>query len=77
LDKDILNILINRKIDSKEKISHFFDNSMESLQNPFLLKDVEKTINRILTAIENNEKFIFMEIMMLMESLLPPYLIWL
>ena len=56
LDKDILNILINRKIDSKEKISHFFDNSMASLQSPFLLKDVEKTINRILTAIENNEK---------------------
>ena len=56
LDKDILNILINRKIDSKEKISHFFDNSMASLQSPFLLKDIEKTINRILTAIENKEK---------------------
>lgn len=55
IDNDILNILINRKINSKEKITHFFDNSLNSLQNPFLLADVDKSIKRILDAIKNNE----------------------
>lgn len=55
IDRDMLNILINRKIDNKDKITHFFDNSLESLQNPFFLKDVDRSIERIKTAIEKNE----------------------
>lgn len=55
IDSDILNILINRKIDNKDKILSFFDNNLSSLQNPFLLKDVDKAIERIIQAIESKE----------------------
>lgn len=56
IDKDILNILINRKITKKEQITHFFDSSLNSLRSPFDLKDVDKSIQRIVKAIECNEK---------------------
>lgn len=58
LDNDILNILINRKIDSVEKINNFFNNDLDNIISPFSLKDVDKTILRLLEAI-NNEELIY------------------
>lgn len=55
-DKDILNILINRNLDSKEKIDHFLSAGLEDIFDPFLFEDMKKTINRINSSILSKEK---------------------
>ena len=55
IDKDIVNILINRKIDKKEKIQNFFSSHLDKLKNPFSLADMQKSIDRVLSAIDNKE----------------------
>ena len=55
IDKDIVNILLNRKIDKKEKIQNFFSSHLDKLKNPFSLADMQKSIDRVLSAIDNKE----------------------
>lgn len=56
IDKDILNILLNRKIDSPEKIERFLNPSVNNISSPFLLSDVDKAVKRIRKAIKNKEQ---------------------
>ncbi len=58
IDKSILNILINRKIDNKEKIGMFLNEGIELLYNPFLMPDMEKAVERIIKAVKNSEKIL-------------------
>lgn len=48
--------LINRGIDDIEAAERFINASIDDLYNPFLLKDMDKAVDRILSAIEENEK---------------------
>tara|TARA_Y100001970_G_scaffold270852_1_gene365308 strand:- start:3811 stop:5562 length:1752 start_codon:yes stop_codon:yes gene_type:complete len=49
-------LLINREI-NEETIEQYLNPDLyRDLPNPFKLKDMDKSINRIITAIENNEK---------------------
>ena len=48
LSKDFLNILINRGIDSEEKISKFLDPKLEDIVSPFEFTDVKKAVDKIL-----------------------------
>lgn len=52
----VLQLLFQRGIDSIEKANQFFKPSWEHLHNPFLMKDMEKAIQRIEKAIQNKEK---------------------
>lgn len=49
-------LLLNRNITTKEAAVDFLTNDINSLHDPFLLKDMDKACNRIKQAIENKEK---------------------
>lgn len=49
-------ILINRGIDTDEKIKKFLYPSLDDLYNPYMLNDMEIAVERIVKAIEQNEK---------------------
>lgn len=49
-------LLITRGYETPEKAEHFLNPSIEHLHEPYLLKDMEKAVKRILQAVENQEK---------------------
>ncbi len=49
-------ILYNRGITDNKDIAEFLRCDLESLHDPYLLKDMDKAVNRIKTAQKNNEK---------------------
>ncbi|WP_410207599.1 single-stranded-DNA-specific exonuclease RecJ [Fusobacterium sp.] len=55
IDKDIINILQNRGIKTDEEIYSFINCSLDNIRKPFSLQDVEKAVERIIKAKENNE----------------------
>ena len=54
----LANILINRNIDSKEKITTFLNPTRNDFYDPFLFKDMDIAVDRIIKAIENEEKIV-------------------
>ncbi len=58
LDKRVANILLNRGLNSKEKIRRFLNPSLDNLYEPFLLDGMEESVERILRAREKGEKII-------------------
>lgn len=51
-------ILLKRGIDTFAKAKEFFRPTLETLNDPFLMKDMEKAVNRIITAIAAKEKIL-------------------
>ena len=51
-------ILINRGIDNEEKIRLFLEPTRQDFYNPYLMKDMKIAVERIVKAIENQEKVI-------------------
>lgn len=51
-------ILVNRGITGEEEIEIFLNPKRNNFHNPFLLNDMEKTVDRIIKAIETKEKTI-------------------
>src|SRR5690606_23014241 len=58
VDKTTAKILVQRGIDSFEKARLFFRPTLEDLHNPYLMKDMDKAIDRIEKAIQNNENIL-------------------
>ncbi|MGL5315776.1 MAG: single-stranded-DNA-specific exonuclease RecJ [Peptostreptococcaceae bacterium] len=56
ISPEISQILKNRGINSEKDSEIFMNPSLEYLRDPFLMKDMEKAVDRIKKAIENNEK---------------------
>ena len=56
LDKTVVTILFNRQIDTPEAISEFLNPKLSDLQDPFNMFGMEAAIDRILTALRENEK---------------------
>jgi len=56
LPKSVIKILINRKIDSAEKVRKFIDPQLKDLSDPFVLKDMATAVERITEALKKNEK---------------------
>ncbi|MFC3879601.1 single-stranded-DNA-specific exonuclease RecJ [Algoriphagus namhaensis] len=54
----LANILIQRGIESFDEAKYFFRPSLDSLHDPFLMKDMDAAVNRILAAIEAEEKIL-------------------
>lgn len=51
-------ILAHRGIDDFQKAKGFFRPTLEMMHDPFLMKDMQKAVNRILRAIDENEKIL-------------------
>jgi single-stranded-DNA-specific exonuclease len=51
-------ILVQRGIDTFEKAKDYFRPQLAQLHDPFLMKDMNKAVERILSAINNNEKIL-------------------
>ena len=51
-------ILVNRGIDNGEKIRQFLEPTRQDFYNPYLMKDMEIAVERIVKAIESQEKVI-------------------
>jgi len=58
VNKIIAQLLVERGVDSFEKARMFFRPSLEDLHNPYLMKDMDKAIQRIEKAIQNNENIL-------------------
>ncbi|HZW64570.1 MAG TPA: DHH family phosphoesterase, partial [Hanamia sp.] len=54
----LCNILVERGIDNFQKAKDYFRPQLSQLHDPFLMKDMEKAVQRILLAIDNNEKIL-------------------
>lgn len=58
VDETIAVLLIQRGIETFEDAKFFFRPSLDDLHNPFLMKDMDKAVNRIEKAIENKENIL-------------------
>lgn len=54
----LCNILVQRGIDSFQKAKDYFRPQLSHLHDPFLMKDMEKAVERILFAIDHNQKIL-------------------
>src|SRR5690606_17646495 len=58
LPRPLATILAQRGVDSFEKAKNFFRPDLKSLYNPYLMKDMDKAVARILKAIESEENIL-------------------
>ncbi|WP_020532355.1 single-stranded-DNA-specific exonuclease RecJ [Flexithrix dorotheae] len=58
VSEPIAQILCMRGIDSLEKAKHFFRPSLSDLHDPFLMKDMDVAVDRLVKALENKEKIL-------------------
>lgn len=58
INASLCKILVQREIDTFEKAKDYFRPQLSQLHDPFLMKDMEKAVERILLAIKNNEKIL-------------------
>ncbi|MCK9448574.1 MAG: single-stranded-DNA-specific exonuclease RecJ [Bacteroidales bacterium] len=56
VDETIANLLAQRQITSFQEAKEFFRPDHHQLHDPFLMKDMEEAVQRVLSAIENSEK---------------------
>ena len=54
----VAQLLVQRGIETFEEARHFFRPSLEHLHDPYLMKDMDKAIERIENAIENDERIL-------------------
>ena len=51
----LANLLVQRGIDNVEKAEKFFKPSLTDLHDPFLMKDMDRAVERVERAVANNE----------------------
>lgn len=56
MSKVLANLLVQRGIDTKEKAQKFFSPALRDLHDPFLMKDMERAVERIERAVKAGEK---------------------
>ncbi len=54
----ICKLLVQRGITSYEEAKVFFRPTLEHLHDPFLMKDMDKAVERVIQAIDNNQKIL-------------------
>jgi single-stranded-DNA-specific exonuclease len=52
----LANMLVNRRVDSFQKAKDYFRPDLDKLHDPFLMKDMDKAVERLQSAIQNEEK---------------------
>lgn len=58
ISEPLCNILVQRGIETYEKAKDYFRPQLSHLHDPFLMKDMDKAVSRILFAIKNNQKIL-------------------
>jgi single-stranded-DNA-specific exonuclease len=58
IEETLASILCQRNIETFEEAKKFFRPSLEDIHDPFLMKDMDKALERIEKAIENNENIL-------------------
>ena len=58
VDEAIASLLVQRGINTYEDAKYFFRPSLEDLHDPFLMKDMDKAVQRVELAIANNENIL-------------------
>lgn len=58
INKTLCSILVQRGIDDFEKAKHYFRPQLTDLHDPWLMKDMDKAVERIITAFEKQEKLL-------------------
>jgi single-stranded-DNA-specific exonuclease len=58
INRSLCKLLVEREIDTFEKAKDYFRPQLSQLHDPFLMKDMDKAVERILSAIKNNEKIL-------------------
>jgi single-stranded-DNA-specific exonuclease len=54
----VCNILVQRGIETFEQSKDFFRPQLDQLHDPWLMKDMDKAVERIIRAVNNNEKIL-------------------
>lgn len=54
----IARLLVQRGLDSTEKIESFFNSSLQDQHDPFLMEGMESAVSRVFKALERNEKIL-------------------
>ncbi len=54
----IANLLVQRGIGTKEKVSKFFHPDLKDLHDPFLMKDMHPAVDRIMSAMDRHERIL-------------------
>ena len=58
INKTLCKILVQRGVDTYEKAKAYFRPQLSELHDPWLMKDMDKAVARILSAIQNNERIL-------------------
>jgi single-stranded-DNA-specific exonuclease len=58
IDRILANLLVQRGITTYDEAKTFFRPSLDHLHDPFLMKDMDKAVERLNAAIKNNEKIL-------------------
>ena len=58
IDENLATLLVQRGITNYDDAKDFFRPSLEHLHNPFLMKDMDKAVDRIEMAVKNGEKIL-------------------
>ena len=58
IEKSLAEILLQRGVSTFDEAKKYFRPSLEDLHNPFLMQDMDVAVNRIETAITNNENIL-------------------
>lgn len=58
IDKVLANLLVQRGVNTFDEAKKFFRPSLTDLHDPFLMKDMDKAITRLESAIKNQEKIL-------------------
>jgi single-stranded-DNA-specific exonuclease len=58
INKTICSILVQRGIDNFEKAKYYFRPELTDLHDPWLMKDMDKAVDRVLSAFEKGEKIL-------------------
>lgn len=55
---NMMQLLFQRKINNIQKIQEYFKPKLKNIHDPYLMKDMDKAVTRILTAIEQKENIL-------------------
>ncbi len=56
--ESVVNLMVQRGINTPRQAEEFFSPSLNSLHDPFMMKDMNKAVDRISTALSRNEKIL-------------------
>lgn len=58
VDEHLANLLAQREVHTYDEAKAFFRPGIEQLHDPFLMKDMDKAVDRVLLALKENEKIL-------------------